>query len=140
MVNRQSGLLGVSETSGDVRDLLACEAEDEQAAEALDLFCYQARKWIGGLAVALGGLDTLIFSGGIGENSAPIRARICEGLGLFGIQLEETRNNASAPVITSASSRVTVRVIRTDEEVMIARETNRVLAEDRAVASPLESP
>lgn len=140
MVNRHSGLLGVSEFSGDVRDLLARESEDERAAEALALFCYQAKKWIGGLAVALGGLDTLIFSGGIGENSSPIRARICGGLGLLGIELEETSNKANAPVISAASSRVTVRVIRTDEEIMIARETNRVLAEDRAIASTLESP
>lgn len=130
MVNRHSGLLGVSEISSDVRDLLARETEDERAAEALELFCYQAKKWIGGLAVALGGLDTLIFSGGIGENSPPIRARICRGLGLLGIELSETRNQASAPVISAASSRVTVRVIRTDEERMIARETNRVLAEE----------
>jgi acetate kinase len=127
MVTHESGLLGVSEISADMRELLAREAEDVRAAEAIALFCYQAKKWIGALAAALGGLDTLVFSAGIGERSAPVRARICDGLGFLGIQLDAARNAASAAVISTDQSRVTVRVISTNEEVMIARLTSRVL-------------
>ena len=127
MVNHGSGLLGISETSSDMRDLLAKEADDERAAEAVALFCYQAKKWVGAYVAVLGGLDTLVFSGGIGEHSAPIRARICEGLGVFGIQLDSARNTANAPVISADGSQVTVRVIATDEEVMIARSVCRML-------------
>jgi acetate kinase len=121
MVNHESGLLGVSETSSDMRDLLAHEASDLRAAEAVALFCYQAKKWIGSFAAALGGLDTLVFAGGIGENAPLVRARICEGLGFLGIELNESRNAETAGVISCDASRVTVRVIRTDEELMIAR-------------------
>ena len=88
MVNHESGLLGVSETSSDMRDLLAREAGDVRAAEAVALFCYQAKKWIGAFAAALGGLDTLVFAGGIGENAPPVRERICDGLGFLGIELD----------------------------------------------------
>ncbi len=121
MVNHESGLLGVSETSSDMRDLLAREAKDVRAAEAVALFCYQAKKWIGAYAAALGGLDTLVFAGGIGENAAPVRARICEGLGFLGIELDESHNAAHADVISTETSRATVRVIRTNEELMIAK-------------------
>jgi acetate kinase len=127
MVNFQSGLLGVSETSSDMRDLLDREAQDVRAAEAVALFCYQAKKWIGAFAAALGGLDTLVFAGGIGENAPLVRARICDGLGFLGIELEEKRNVANAGVISAATSRVAVRVIHTDEELMIARSVCRVL-------------
>ncbi len=127
LVNHESGLLGVSETSSDMRDLLVRAGDDVRAAEAVALFCYQAKKWIGAYAAALGGLDTLVFAGGIGENAAPVRARICEGLGFLGIELNEARNAAHASVISSDASRVTVRIIRTDEEVMIARSVHRVL-------------
>src|SRR5208283_1724748 len=99
MVNHASGLLGVSEISSDVRDLLARESNDVRAAEALALFCYQAKKWIGAFAAALGGLDTLVFAGGIGENAAPIRARICDGLEFLGIELHEPRNARNASVV-----------------------------------------
>ncbi len=126
MVNHKSGLLGVSETSSDMRDLLAQEAGDVRAAEAVALFCYHARKWLGAFAAALGGLDTLVFAGGIGENASPIRARICEGLGFLGVQLDESRNGESAGVISTDDSPVTVRVIRTDEELMIARSVFRL--------------
>jgi acetate kinase len=119
MVNFKSGLLGISETSSDMRDLLKCETQDVRAAEAVALFCYQVKKWIGGFAAALGGLDTLVFAGGIGENAPTIRARICQGLRFLGIELEEKRNAANEGVI-SAASQVVVRVIRTDEEWMIA--------------------
>jgi acetate kinase len=127
MVNDESGLLGVSEISSDLRDLLAQEAADVRAAEAVALFCYQAKKWIGSFAAALGGLDTLVFAGGIGENAPVIRARICEGLGFLGIELNESRNGAAAGVISSDGNRATVRVIRTDEELMIARSVSRLL-------------
>jgi acetate kinase len=128
MVNTRSGLLGVSEISPDLRDLLAQEPSDRRAAEAVALFCYQARKWIGALAAGLGGLDTLVFAGGIGENSAVIRSRICEGLGFLGIELDAAGNQAHAPVISQAGSRVTVRVIRTDEEIQIATASLQLLA------------
>jgi acetate kinase len=128
MVNFQSGLLGVSETSADMRDLLAREPQDVRAAEAVALFCYQVKKWIGAFAAALGGLDTLVFAGGIGENAPTVRARICERLRFLGIVLEEERNAANAGVISAAAGRVVVRVMRTDEELMIATTVCRVLS------------
>jgi len=127
MVNHQSGLLGISETSSDMRDLLEHEKSDVRAAEAVALFCYQAKKWIGSFIAALGGLDTLVFAGGIGENAPVVRARICEWLDFLGIKLDKTRNAKTAAVISKNSSRVTVRVIRTDEELMIARSVGRAL-------------
>jgi acetate kinase len=127
MVHHQSGLLGVSEISPDMRDLLAREAKDVRAAEAVALFCYQAKKWIGAYTAALGGLDTLVFAGGIGENAFQVRARICEGLQFLGLRLDPKRNRSGAPVISTRASRVTVRVIRTDEEVTIAKTVCRVL-------------
>ena len=130
MINHESGLLGVSEISADMRDLLAREADDARAAEAVALFCYQAKKWVGAFAAALGGLDTLVFSAGIGERSASIRARICEGLGFLGIELHDGRNAAHGAVISADGSGVTVRVIPTNEELMIARSVFRVLRLD----------
>jgi acetate kinase len=125
MVNHESGLLGVSETSSDMRDLLNHEKKDVRAAEAVALFCYQAKKWIGAYAAALGGLDTLVFAGGIGENAPLVRTRICEGLSFLGIELNESRNKETAGIISTDASQVTVRVIRTDEELMIARSVLR---------------
>jgi len=127
MVNHESGLLGISETSSDMRDLLGRETQDVRAAEAVELFCYQAKKWIGAYAAALGGLDTLVFAGGIGENAPVIRARICEGLEFLGIEIEEKQNAENEGVISAASGRVKVRVIHTDEEHMIARMVCSVL-------------
>jgi acetate kinase len=127
MVNFQSGLLGISETSSDMRDLLKHETQDVRAAEAVALFCYQVKKWIGAFAAALGGLDTLVFAGGIGENATAVRARICDGLRFLGIELEEKRNAANEGVISETVGRVTVRVIRTDEELMIAKIVCQVL-------------
>jgi acetate kinase len=127
MVNHASGLLGVSETSPDMRDLLDRETQDVRAAEAVALFCYQVRKWIGAFAAALAGLDTLVFAGGIGENAPAIRKRICDGLGFLGIELDARRNRAGAPVISAKSSRVTVRVIATDEALMIATSVRNLL-------------
>lgn len=121
MVNHASGLLGVSETSADIRDLIRCEARDVRAAEALALFCYQTKKWIGAYAAALGGVDTLVFAGGIGENAPLIRERICAGLDFLGIKLHRRRNARNAAIISTETARVAVRVIRTDEERMIAR-------------------
>ena len=132
MVHHESGLLGVSETSSDMRDLLAREKQDVRAAEAVALFCYQAKKWIGSFAAALGGLDTLVFAGGIGENAPIVRARICDGLGFLGIGLNKARNARNAAVISTDSSRATVRVIRTDEELMIARSVCRILGSEAA--------
>lgn len=139
MANHESGLLGVSGTSGDMRDLLALEATDERAAEAVALFCYQVKKWIGAFAAALGGVDTLVFSAGIGENCARVRSRICDGLEFLGIELDEARNSVDAELISSlvgrgpgriaarTAGRVAVRVLRTDEELMIARSVRRLL-------------
>ena len=127
MVNFQSGLLGVSETSSDMHDLLERETQDVRAAEAVALFCYQIKKWIGAFAAALGGLDTLVFAGGIGENAPAVRARICDGLGFLGIEIEEKKNAANESMISAVASRVAVRVIRTDEERMIANTVCRVL-------------
>ncbi len=127
MVNFQSGLLGVSETSSDMRILLDSEARDVRAAEAVAMFCYQVKKWIGAFAAALGGLDTLVFAGGIGENAPSVRARICEGLGFLGIELEEKRNTTNEGVISAVASRTAVRVIHTDEERVIAKAVCRVL-------------
>lgn len=128
LINHESGLLGISETSSDMRDLIERQSVDVRAAEAVALFCYQARKWTGAFVAALGGLDMLVFAGGIGENAPEIRARICDGLEFLGIELEEKQNAANAEVISSNSSRVAVRVIHTDEEWMIARSVNRLLA------------
>jgi len=130
MVNHKSGLLGVSEISSDMGDLLTQEAHESQAAEAVALFCYQAKKWIGSFAAALGGLDTFVFAGGIGENAPRVRARICDGLGFLGIDLSESRNAKTAGVISTDASRVTVRVIQTDEDLMIARSVCRILKTD----------
>ena len=136
MVSHKSGLLGVSGTSSDMRDLLARESSDVRAAEAVALFCYQAKKWIGAYAAALGGLDTLVFAGGIGEKAPTIRKRISEDLEFLGIELDETRNlsdvTIDSKVISKDASRVTVRVIRTDEELMIARSAARVCTGDHA--------
>lgn len=120
LISCESGLLGISETSGDMYDLLQLEATDIRAAEAVSLFCYQIKKWIGGFAAALGGLDTIIFTGGIGENSPSIRARICEGMGFLGIEINDERNHKNAHFISAAGS-VSIRVMNTDEEMMIAK-------------------
>ena len=126
IVNHGSGLLGISETSSDMRDLLELQARDVRAAEAVEFFCYQSRKCIGAFAAALGGLDTIVFSGGIGENAPEVRSRICDGLGFLGVTLDEVRNRANAALISSDASSVAVRMIRTNEELMIARAACRL--------------
>jgi acetate kinase len=127
LINHESGLLGISETSSDMRDMLANESDDIRAAEAVALFCYQAKKWIGAFAATLGGLDTLVFAGGIGENCPVIRSRICEGLEFLGIGLDEKQNRKNAPIISKEKKSVAVRVIHTDEEWMIAKTVKQVL-------------
>ncbi len=127
MVDFESGLLGISETSSDMRDLLDHADKDVRAAEAVALFCYQVKKWIGGFAAALGGLDTLVFTGGVGANASVVRTRICDGLGFLGLALDGQRNTANDGVISTATSPVTVRVIHTDEERMIAEMVCAVL-------------
>ncbi|HQU08520.1 MAG TPA: acetate/propionate family kinase [Opitutales bacterium] len=128
MINFQSGLLGVSATSSDMSDLLNREAVDVRAKEAIALFCYQTKKYIGAYAAALGGVDTLVFSGGIGENSAIIRSRICDNLKFLGIKLNSKHNAANAGLISTNASQVAVRVIPTDEEWMIANLVRETLA------------
>lgn len=127
MLNFESGLLGISETSGDMEDLLACEASDSRSALAITLFCYQVRKWIGAFAAVLGGLDALVFSAGIGENAGTVRARICEGLGFLGVTVDPVANAANHEIISAPASGVSVWVIPTDEELMIATLVGRTL-------------
>jgi acetate kinase len=127
LINHDAGLIGISETSSDMRDLLAKEAGDVRAAEAVALFCYQVKKWIGSFTAALGGLDTLVFAGGIGENCPVIRSRICEGLEFLGIALNKKGNDTNDGIISTTDCRVTVQVIHTDEEIMIARAVYNML-------------
>ena len=127
LLNKQAGLLGVSGASADMRDLLDREPEDGRAADAVALFCYQAKKFLGALAAALGGLDAPVFTGGIGEHAAPVRERVCESLEFLGIRLDPDRNAAHAPVISSDAAAVTVRVLPTDEDLMVARHTRRLI-------------
>ena len=127
LVNQRAGLMGVSESSSDMRDLLERASEDPHAAQAVELFCYQAQKFLGALAAVLGGLDILVFTAGIGAGAPAIRQRICEGLEFLGIRLDADRNRAGEPVISRDQSPVTVRVMKTDEELVIARHTCDVL-------------
>ena len=132
-VSCRCGLLGVSQHSADMRELVSRRAHDECARDAFDLFCYQAKKWIGAGAAALGGLETLVFSGGIGEHSPEVRAAICEGLRFLGIELDATRNSqciAATAEISRAGAAVTVRVIPTDEELTIARIVSALTSEN----------
>ncbi|HTB26953.1 MAG TPA: acetate/propionate family kinase, partial [Puia sp.] len=128
LINHACGLLGVSETSSDMKDLLGKESEDIRAAEAIALFCYQVKKWIGSYTAVLGGLDIMVFSGGVGENAATVRSRICEGLQFMGIELNEEQNQSGAKIISVEKSRVKVYVIPTDEELMIAKMVFRILS------------
>ena len=121
MLTHESGLLGVSETSADMRQLLASKNRDERAAEAIALFCYQIKKCIGAYTAALGGLDTVVFAGGIGENCALIRSLICQGLAFLGVEVDESLNTTHHSLISTEGARVKVRVIPTNEELMVAR-------------------
>ena len=128
LVNHEAGLLGVSALSGDMRDLLGKEANDPRAADAIALFCYLARKSVGALTAVLGGLRTLIFTAGIGEHAASVRERICHGLEFLGLELDAERNDRHAPIISRDGSRVVVRVMKTDEDLMIARHVRHLLS------------
>jgi acetate kinase len=127
LVNKESGLLGVSGTSGDMKVLLDKEHQDAAAADAVNLFCYRAKKYVGAYAAVLGGLDVLVFAGGIGERAPAVRKRICDGLDFLGIRLDAACNEANAAVISSAESRVKVRVVKTDEDLMIVRHVRSTL-------------
>jgi acetate kinase len=127
LVNHQSGLLGMSETSADMRDLQARRHEDPRADDAVTGFCYSARKWIGALTATLGGIETLVFSGGIGENSPAVRAEICQGLEHLGMRLDATRNEQTEAVISSDQSPCCVRVIHTNEEAVIVEQVRQLI-------------
>ena len=131
LINHEAGLLGVSETSADMQDLLKMESSDVRAAEAVALFCYQVKKWLGALIAVLGGLDTLVFSGGIGENAPIIRSRVCEGLRFAGIELDEDRNDQNRSEISIEGGKVKVLVIPTNEELMIAKCTTDLYIESK---------
>ncbi len=127
MVNTESGLLGVSERSSDMRDLLEHAGHDFKSEEAITLFCYQVTKCIGAFAAIMGGVDTLVFAGGIGENAPEVRARICRKLAFLGIQLDAERNRSAKPVISKSESHVQIRVIATDEQRVIAQTVCQLL-------------
>jgi acetate kinase len=129
LVNDQAGLLGVSRTSQDMRDLLDRARSNREAADAIELYCYVARKHFAALAAALGGVDTIVFTGGIGEHAAPIREKICSGLEYLGAQLDRKRNVAHESVISKDRSRVVIRVITTDEDLVIAKHVVALLNE-----------
>ncbi|HET6251606.1 MAG TPA: acetate/propionate family kinase [Tepidisphaeraceae bacterium] len=125
-LNHDCGLKGISQTSSDMRDLAARRATDVRAAEAVELFCYRARQWIGALAASMGGVDTLILSGGIGEHAADVRAEICAGLEFLGIAIDAGKNQSNAEIISVNNSAVTIRIIATDEEIMIAQLVSQI--------------
>ena len=120
-LSRRCGLIGVSGTTADMRDLVAAAPHDARAADAVELFCYRARQWVGALAASLGGVDMIVFAGGIGEKSPEVRRRTCEGLSFLGVEIDPSLNAADAPVISAAGGSVTVRVIPTDEEIVMAK-------------------
>jgi acetate kinase len=126
LLNHEAGLLGVSGQSSEMKVLLEKRKTEPAAALAVQMFCYQARKFIGAFAAALGGLDTLVFTGGIGEHAATVRAEICSGLQYLGVALDGAANNRNAEVISAAGGRCVVRVVETDEDLMIARHTRSV--------------
>jgi acetate kinase len=127
LVDYRSGLLGVSGLASEMKTLLDSGEQNLDAAQAVEMFCYQVRKFIGAYTAALGGLDTLVFTGGIGEHAGAVRARIADGLEFLGIELDPEANSKNAEVISVKTSRCSVRVIRTDEDLMIVRHTKRML-------------
>jgi acetate kinase len=127
LIYKESGLRGLSGFSSDMQDLTREKDRNPHAEEAIALFCYQAKKFMGGLVAVLDGVETVIFTGGIGENSSVVRELICKDLSYLGLHVDSARNEAHAEIISSAESRITVRVIKTNEELMIARHTNELL-------------
>jgi acetate kinase len=136
LVNKQSGLLGVSETSSDMKVLLDNASRDPRAGQAVDSFCYRAKKYVGAYSAVLGGLDLLVFAGGIGEHAPAVRKQICEGLDFLGIRLDAATNEANAALISSPESRVKVRVVKTNEDLMIARHVVAALRWTPTVVRP----
>jgi acetate kinase len=136
LVNRQAGLLGVSGLSPDMKTLLERRERAPHAAQAVELFCYQLRKSIGALTAVLGGLDTLVFTGGIGERAAPVRWEVCRGLAYLGVELDPQKNGVHADVISMPGSGCTVRVTPTNEDLMIARHTRTLLVSTAAAQRP----
>ncbi len=135
LISARYGLLGISQTSGDMRDLLALQSTDPRADDAIELFCLQARKFIAALAATLGGIDTLVFSAGIGEHCPAVRASICAGLEFLGIRVDTAANASNAGVISLPRSAVSVRVIPTDEERIIAQLTRELAGDSRTARS-----
>lgn len=127
LLNKQSGLKGISGSASDIQTLLEQESTDPKAAEAIQLFCYQAKKYIGALTAAAGGIDTLVFTGGIGLHAPVIRERICEGLEYLGISIDASLNNNGKDIISASGSKVTIRVMATNEELIIAQHTQQCL-------------
>ena len=136
LLYQRSGLIGVSGISSDMKTLLDKRITEPHAAQAIELFCYTARKYIGSLSAVLGGLDTLVFTGGIGERAAPVRWMICHSLDYLGIHLDPGNNDANAEIISAANSSCTVRVIPTNEDLMIARHTRALLLKGKQGAYP----
>ncbi|MDQ2862873.1 MAG: acetate/propionate family kinase [Bacteroidota bacterium] len=134
LINHQSGLLGISGISADMQDLLRQQKENKDALLAIEIFCYQIKKYIGGYAAALGGLNVLVFSGGIGENASEVRSRICKGLMYLGVELNDEKNNKNEWQISAGKSKVEVYVIPTNEELMIAKETGKVFRKNKKVS------
>ena len=126
MLSKQSGLIAIAGTS-DMQELLKMEPDNLKAKEAVTVFCYYAKKFIGALAAAMGGLDILVFTGGIGENSGPVRQRICEGLEFMGIKINQKLNHTQQETISFKASQVTVKVLETNEEKVIALHTKKYL-------------
>jgi acetate kinase len=133
LVNYKSGLLGLSEISADMKELLDKETKDSRAKETVDLFCYQVKKAIGSLVSALGGVDTIVFTGGMGENAPKIRARICEGLDFLGVQLDTSANESNSILISPATNKVKVRVIKTNESATIVKEVLLLVSRDKSI-------
>ena len=132
LIYKKAGLLGISGVSAEMRDLIEMSGKDDKARLAVDVYCYNARKFIGAYMTALGGLDTLVFTAGIGENSPEVRSRICNGLGFAGVKIDSAKNNANSSVISTPDSGVAVRVIKTNEELMVARHAYEVVESKKA--------
>jgi acetate kinase len=130
-VTKHSGLLAISGRTGDMQELLALEASDEAAALAVRVFCYQVSKWMGALTVALGGLDTVVFSGGIGEHASEVRSRMAQAISCLGLALDADANARHADVISTTGSRVTARVIPTNEALVMARQATDLLRSEK---------
>jgi acetate kinase len=134
LLNKHSGLQGISGVSSDMREILSeMKNNDKKARYAFDVFCYRIRKYIGAYAAAMGGLDAVIFTGGIGENSPEVRKTSCEGLGFLGITIDDTANESkeNEKTITTPGSPTRVLVVPTNEELVIARDTMRIVSESK---------